>query len=133
MAANFLLLQLTETHSSAGGNHLALRFEATRDQRFQAFPVVAYLADRSDGGKVTIQITAVSGDGFDPIWRRNAEVAGYCSRYAAVAGKLAFVAGSFRQVRLLPDHERSTELCVFGICSLGDSFSPFRSPCVVRI
>jgi len=49
-----------------------LRFQATRDQVFKAFPAIANLADKSDGGKVTVQIEGASTDGYDPSWLRNA-------------------------------------------------------------
>ena len=49
-----------------------LAFRATRDQVFRAFPAIANLAERSDGGKVTIQIEATSEAGYDPSWLRNA-------------------------------------------------------------
>jgi hypothetical protein len=49
-----------------------LRFRATRDQVFKAFPAIANLADKSDEGKVSIHIEAVSESGFDPSWLRNA-------------------------------------------------------------
>jgi RecJ-like exonuclease len=47
-------------------------FRATRDQVFRAFPAIANLAERSDAGKVTIQIEATSEAGYDPSWLRNA-------------------------------------------------------------
>lgn len=47
-------------------------FRATRDQVFKAFPAIANLAERSDGGKVTIQIDATSQASYDPSWLRNA-------------------------------------------------------------
>jgi hypothetical protein len=49
-----------------------LRFAVSRDQLFKIFPAVANLSDHSRGGKVTIQVTANSGEGFDPSWLRNA-------------------------------------------------------------
>lgn len=51
---------------------VSLRFAATRDQVFKAFPAIANLADKADGGKVTIQVEAKKADGFDPTWLRNA-------------------------------------------------------------
>lgn len=47
-------------------------FEASRDQVFKAFPAIANLADKSDGGKIRIRIEGISGDGYDPSWLRNA-------------------------------------------------------------
>ncbi len=49
-----------------------LCFKATRDQIFKAFPAIANLADKSDEGKVTIQVEGTSAEGFDPSWLRNA-------------------------------------------------------------
>jgi len=49
-----------------------LRFKATRDQVFKAFPAIANLADKSDDGKVTIKVEGTSSDGYDPSWLRNA-------------------------------------------------------------
>jgi hypothetical protein len=51
---------------------IRLAFRATRDQVFRAFPAIANLADRSDGGKVTIHVEATSETGYDPSWFRNA-------------------------------------------------------------
>jgi hypothetical protein len=49
-----------------------LSFTATRDQVFKAFPAIANLAEKADGGKVVIHIEATSQQGFDPAWLRNA-------------------------------------------------------------
>jgi hypothetical protein len=49
-----------------------LSFAATRDQVFKAFPAIANLAEKSDGGKIVIHIEASSQQGFDPAWLRNA-------------------------------------------------------------
>jgi hypothetical protein len=51
---------------------IRLSFVATRDQVFKAFPAIANLAEKSDGGKVMIRIEAASLQGFDPAWLRNA-------------------------------------------------------------
>jgi hypothetical protein len=50
----------------------AVKFRATRDQVFKAFPAIANLADKSDEGKLTIQIEATNAAGYDPTWLRNA-------------------------------------------------------------
>jgi len=50
----------------------ALSFAATRDQVFKAFPAIANLAEKSDGGRVVIHIEASAQNGFDPAWLRNA-------------------------------------------------------------
>jgi hypothetical protein len=49
-----------------------LAFRASRDQVFKAFPAVANLAEKSDGGQVTIQVLGVNSQGFDENWLRNA-------------------------------------------------------------
>lgn len=49
-----------------------LRFAATRDQVFKAFPAIANLAEKSDDGKIVIHVEASSQNGFDPAWLRNA-------------------------------------------------------------
>jgi hypothetical protein len=49
-----------------------LIFSATRDQVFKAFPAIANLADKSDGGKVTIRVEGTAQSGYDPSWLRNA-------------------------------------------------------------
>lgn len=49
-----------------------LVFDATRDQLYKTFPALANLADKADGGKVTLRIEACSAAGFDPAWLRNA-------------------------------------------------------------
>jgi hypothetical protein len=51
---------------------VAFAFEATREQVFKAFPAIANLADKSDGGKVRIRIEGSSATGFEPSWLRNA-------------------------------------------------------------
>ncbi len=51
---------------------ISLRFTATRNQIFKAFPAIANLADRSDGGEITIQVEGTSAKGFDAAWLRNA-------------------------------------------------------------
>jgi hypothetical protein len=47
-------------------------FAATRDQVFKAFPAIANLADKSDGGQVKIRIEASCDKGYESSWRRNA-------------------------------------------------------------
>lgn len=47
-------------------------FSASRDQVFSVFPAIANLADRSDDGKVVIQVEGKSEKGYDPSWLRNA-------------------------------------------------------------
>ncbi len=49
-----------------------LKFKATRDQIFKAFPAIANLADKSDDRKVTVNVEGTSSAGFDPSWLRNA-------------------------------------------------------------
>ncbi len=49
-----------------------LKFKATRDQIFKAFPAIANLADKSDEGKVNVSVEGISAAGFDPSWLRNA-------------------------------------------------------------
>jgi len=49
-----------------------LKFKATRDQIFKAFPAIANLADKSDEGKVTIRVEGTAANGYDPLWFRNA-------------------------------------------------------------
>ena len=53
-------------------NVVRLKFKATRDQVFKAFPAIANLADKSDDNKVTVNIEGSSSEGFDPSWLRNA-------------------------------------------------------------
>ncbi len=47
-------------------------FTATRDQVFKAFPAIANLADKSDGGKITIRVEGTCEQGYDTSWLRNA-------------------------------------------------------------
>jgi len=49
-----------------------IAFTATRDQVFKAFPAIANLADKSDGGKIAIRVEGTSDRGYDPSWLRNA-------------------------------------------------------------
>jgi hypothetical protein len=51
---------------------VSLRFTATRDQIYKAFPAIANLADKSDGGKITVQVEGSNQTGFDSSWLRNA-------------------------------------------------------------
>jgi uncharacterized protein len=52
--------------------NVSLRFTATRNQIFKAFPAIANLADKSDGGEITIQVEGRSAKGFEATWLRNA-------------------------------------------------------------
>lgn len=52
--------------------NVCLKFKASRDQVYKAFPAIANLADKSDNGKVTILIEASAASGYDPNWLRNA-------------------------------------------------------------
>jgi len=60
------------TGSEATQRVVSLRFRATRDQIFKAFPAIANLADKSDDGKVDIHVEARSEAGFEKTWLRNA-------------------------------------------------------------
>lgn len=63
------------TTSGTGGDRqrvVRLRFKATRDQVFRAFPAIANLADKSDSGQVTIQVEGIAEEGYDSSWLRNA-------------------------------------------------------------
>ena len=62
----------TGTDTAGRKKRVALTFEATREQVFKAFPAIANLADKSDGGRVRIRIEGSSAAGFDPSWLRNA-------------------------------------------------------------
>lgn len=62
----------TGTDAPSRKKRVAFAFEATREQVFKAFPAIANLADKSDGGKVRIRIEGASAAGFDPSWLRNA-------------------------------------------------------------
>jgi hypothetical protein len=55
-----------------GKNAIRLCFTASRDQVFKVFPAIANLADKSDGGHVSIVIEGSAEDGYDPSWLRNA-------------------------------------------------------------
>ena len=58
--------------ATEGQKVVHLKFRATRAQVFKAFQVIANLADKSDDGKVTIQVEGSSENGYDPSWLRNA-------------------------------------------------------------
>lgn len=49
-----------------------LAFTATREQVFNAFKAIANLADKSDGGRITIRVEGTSERGYEPSWLRNA-------------------------------------------------------------
>jgi hypothetical protein len=57
---------------AASQGAVRLKFRATRDQIFKAFPAIANLADKSDDRKVTIHVEGRSSEGFDSSWLRNA-------------------------------------------------------------
>ena len=49
-----------------------ISFPATREQVFKSFPAIANLADKSDGGKISIVVEGQAGAGYDGNWLRNA-------------------------------------------------------------
>lgn len=51
---------------------ISIAFSATRDQVFKSFHAIANLADKSNGGKVKIEIEGQSSAGYDSNWLRNA-------------------------------------------------------------
>lgn len=61
-----------EGPAGEGQRLVSLRFEATREQVYKAFPAIANLADKSDEGKVSIHVRGTSTKGYDPSWLRNA-------------------------------------------------------------
>jgi len=56
----------------AAKTSVRINFGATRDQVFKSFGAIANLADKSDGGKVSIRVEGSAVAGFDPNWFRNA-------------------------------------------------------------
>jgi hypothetical protein len=56
----------------AAKTSVRISFAATRDQVFKSFGAIANLADKSDGGKVSLQVEGTAAAGFDPNWLRNA-------------------------------------------------------------
>jgi hypothetical protein len=48
------------------------RIPASRDAVFKAFPAIANLADKSDGGEIKITVEGQCAAGYDPNWLRNA-------------------------------------------------------------
>ena len=56
----------------AGKPVFRVRFKANREQVFNVFSAIANLADKSDDGQVTIEISSVSSEGYDASWLRNA-------------------------------------------------------------
>ena len=62
----------SEERTTPARTFVHLAFAATRDQVFGAFPAIANLSDKADGGKVNVEIKADAGDGFDESWLRNA-------------------------------------------------------------
>lgn len=61
-----------ERPSGEARRFVRLAFRASRDQIFKAFPAIANLADRSDGGEVSIAVEGTSEEGYEPGWLRNA-------------------------------------------------------------
>lgn len=51
---------------------IRISFPATREQVFKSFPAIANLADKSDGGKISIVVEGQAAGGYDPNWLRNA-------------------------------------------------------------
>lgn len=58
----------------AGKARTAVRisFAANRDAVFKSFAAIANLADKSDGGKISLTVMGQSTGGYDPNWLRNA-------------------------------------------------------------
>jgi hypothetical protein len=52
--------------------NVRLSFAADRDQVFKSFHAIANLADKSDGGKISIQVDGLASAGYDATWLRNA-------------------------------------------------------------
>jgi hypothetical protein len=52
--------------------NIRITFSASRDDVFKSFPAVANLADKSDGGKITVTIEGQCVAGYDANWMRNA-------------------------------------------------------------
>jgi len=51
---------------------VVVKFKANREKLFKSFPAIANLADKSEDGKISIEVTGVSQAGFDESWLRNA-------------------------------------------------------------
>ena len=51
---------------------ICISFRATREQVFKSFQAIANLADKSDGGQISIAIKGQATAGYDPNWLRNA-------------------------------------------------------------
>ena len=58
--------------SVASGQVVELTFSATRDQVFKAFRAIGNLAEKSDGGEISIRVRGVASNGYDAVWIRNA-------------------------------------------------------------
>ena len=113
----------------------AIKFRATRDEVFKAFPAIANLADKSDEGKLTIQIEASNAAGYDPTWLRNAveepldEAASRGDRSRAkLRNPVSASKHSEKSMTTdaFPDDDDrgarvSCEMCVFGITNFSES------------
>jgi len=62
----------TEGTPAVVRTNVKIAFSASRDEVFKSFSAVANLADKSDGGKVSIRVQGSAADGYDPNWLRNA-------------------------------------------------------------
>ena len=51
---------------------IRITFVASRDEVFKSFPAIANLADKSDGGKISVVIDGQCAAGYDANWLRNA-------------------------------------------------------------
>jgi hypothetical protein len=51
---------------------ICISFRATREQVFKSVQAIANLADKSDGGQISIAIKGQATTGYDPNWLRNA-------------------------------------------------------------
>jgi len=47
-------------------------FAAMRADLFKTFPALPHLADKADGGKISVRVSGTSATRFDPTWFRNA-------------------------------------------------------------
>ena len=51
---------------------ISITYPATRDDVFNSFAAIANLAEKSDGGKVTLTVQGKAAAGYDANWLRNA-------------------------------------------------------------
>jgi Protein of unknown function (DUF499) len=69
---NVVQLPPNQVAVSSKRTRIRISYPASRDEVFSSFQAIANLADKSDGGRISIVIEGGCAQGYDPSWLRNA-------------------------------------------------------------